>query len=451
MSDVLADLPKFIADSEPWFREQLRALVEQATVSPGASDRAPILAGVEVAAKLLRECGAEVEVVPSGGTPSLLARFAHPAPKARLVIYNHFDVQPADPSTWTQEDPFRFEVQADAEREFLYLGRGTTDDKGPALCALRAAQWLQQHEVPVEVVLLWETEEEIGSPNFGDVLRAKQELLTGDAVIVSDTIWPSADTPAISSGLRGGLVARLKLRTAAKEVHSGLTGGAARNPVQELAALVTAIDKAGFWKEGVDPITELETEGFMRSGFDTEYFRSSHELELLETEVPLEIMLRLWARPSFEVHGLIGGYAGPGIKSSVPSEAEARISFRIVPSQDPDRLFEALQRFVSDFNPDVKLERFSSFRPYQGPISGPVHDAIVHGMTQAFGKQPALVREGGSIGAVPLMQEELGVPVHFLPLSLPEHGYHAPNERFDWKQAKGGIAAYVHALTKLVS
>lgn len=450
MTDLLADLPRFVADSEPWFRANLRTLVEQPTISPGMEDPAAILAGVEVAQRVLAETGARVEVVASGGTPALIAHFAHPQPKARVVIYNHFDVQPADASAWTQADPFRFEVQPDGEREFLYLGRGTTDDKGPALCALRAAEWIARHELPVDLVCLWETEEEIGSPNFRDILDARKDLLTGDCVIVSDTIWPSAEHPAISSGLRGGLVATLSLRTAAKATHSGLTGGAARNPLRELASLAAAIEAADFWRADAEEPSAAEVESYGRSGFDPDYFRRAHELEKLRSDDPLEMMLGLWARPTFEVHGLAGGYTGKGVKSIVPGEGELKVSFRIVPQQHPDKLFERLQAFVRERNPDVEVRALSSFVPYRGPIEGPVHEAIAHGMEQAFGKAPALVREGGSIGAVPMMAEALGVPIHFLPLSLPEHGYHAPNERFDWKQAKGGISAFVHAMAKLV-
>ncbi|PRQ03268.1 hypothetical protein ENSA5_17530 [Enhygromyxa salina] len=449
MSDALTNLPTFVADSEPWFRDTLRTLVEQPTISPGVTDPSAILAGVEVARAVMGEAGAEVEIVPSGGTPAVIGRFGHPAPKARIVIYNHFDVQPATAANWDQEDPFRFEVRPDPEREFLYLGRGTTDDKGPALCALRAAEWITRHELPIEVVLLWETEEEIGSPNFSDILRARKDLLAGDAVIVSDTIWPSAGHPAISTGLRGGLLASLRLRTAAKETHSGLTGGVARNPLRELASLATAIGNAEFWKLNAIAPPQVEVESYLRTGFDADYFRECHQLERLETDVPLEMMLRMWARPTYEIHGLVGGYTGAGIKSTVPGEGELKISFRLVPGQNPKELLMALAEFATSYNPAVEVEGLGSFDPYQGPITGPVHEAIVHGMTEGFGKRPALVREGGSIGAVPQMARELGVPIHFMPLSLPEHGYHAPNERFDWRQAKGGIASYVHAFAQL--
>jgi acetylornithine deacetylase/succinyl-diaminopimelate desuccinylase-like protein len=357
MSDVLADLSTFVTESEPWFRSSLRTLVEQPTISPGSTDPKPILEGVAVAAELMRAHGAEVEVVPSSGTPAILGRFAHPAPKARIVVYNHFDVQPATAENWDQADPFRFEVREDPERGFLYFGRGTTDDKGPALCALRAAEWVARHQLPIEVVLVWETEEEIGSPNFSDILHAKRELLSGDGVIVSDTIWPSAKSPAISTGLRGGLLASVRLRTAAMETHSGLTGGVARNPLRELAALATAIGNADFWKLGALPPSDEEVESYLRTGFDPEYFRSAHQLEKLESDVPLEMMLRLWARPTYEIHGLVGGYTGRGIKSTVPGEGELKLSFRLVPNQDPKQMFAALSEFVTSFNPDVTVGR----------------------------------------------------------------------------------------------
>ncbi|PRQ05668.1 M20/M25/M40 family metallo-hydrolase [Enhygromyxa salina] len=453
MSDVLADLPAFVSESEPWFRASLRTLVEQATISPGVTDKGPILAGVEVAAALMRESGAEVEIVPSAGTPALIARFSppgHGAPKARIVVYNHLDVQPATAENWEQDDPFRFEVREDQDREVVYMGRGTTDDKGPALCALRAAEWVARHELPIEVVLLWETEEEIGSPNFGEILEARKQLLAADAVIVSDTIWPSAGHPAISTGLRGGLLVSLSLRTGAAETHSGLTGGVARNPLRELANLASAIGDAEFWRLDALPPSQEEVESYLRTGFDAQYFRKSHRLEQLESDVPLEMMLRLWARPTFEIHGLVGGYTGPGIKSTIPATGELKASFRLVPNQNPRVLLDRLTSFVQAFNPAVEVAELGSFEPYRGHITGPVHEAIVHGMTQGFGREPALVREGGSIGAVPQMARVLGVPIHFLPLSLPEHCYHAPNESFDWRQAKGGIASYVHTFAHLV-
>ena len=447
-----AGLLEFVAGSEPWFRSNLRTLVEHKTVSPGATSDTDIRAGAEVAATLFREAGGHAELVECSGTPSVLARFSHPSPKARVAIYNHLDVQPADASTWTQADPFAFEVHEHPERDFLYRGRGSTDDKGPGLCGLRAAQWAAQQKLPIEIFLLWETEEEIGSPNFHEIVERKRDVLGScDCVIVSDTIWPSDAQPAISTGLRGSLQAIFRLRTGNKDTHSGLTGGVARNPIKELCALAVAIERAGFWKEGVVQPSTAEVESFVGAGFDPAYFRRAHDLTKLQTEIPLEMMLRLWTRPTFEVHGLVGGYTGPGVKTAVPPAAELKVSFRLVPEQKPHEVAEQLGHFVRAAAPDVEIEITGYLDPYRGTTTGPVHEAIAEALTAATGRAPVSIREGGSIGAVPILADRLGVPIHFLPLSLPDHGYHAPNEYFDWRQARVGIEAFGRVFSTLAS
>lgn len=446
----MADDPRtFAASSEPWFRERLKTLVEHRTVSPGKTGDDEIVAGAHAAREIMADAGADARLVECDGTPSVLGAFRHPQAKATIVVYNHLDVQPADPSKWTQEDPFAFQVEEHPTRELLYRGRGSTDDKGPALCALRAAQHVHAQGLPINMVLLWETEEEIGSPNFRQVVEGARDELGGDGVIISDTIWPSDRQPVISTALRGSLQVILRLRTGNKDVHSGLTGGVARNPVRELARVATAIDDAAFWKEGVEPPSQEEIEGYVHSGFDPEYFKRAHDLDKLTTDIPLEMLIRLWASPTWEIHGLAGGYQGPGVKTVVPPEAELKASFRLVPNQDAQEIGERLRAFVAQLNPDVEVDLEGYLGPYRGPTTGPIHDAIFAGMARAFGREPVTVREGGSIGAAPILAEVLGVGVHFLPLSLPEHGYHAPNEYFDWKQAKGGIQAFAQAFAHL--
>jgi acetylornithine deacetylase/succinyl-diaminopimelate desuccinylase-like protein len=450
-SPVPADLAAHAAGSETWFRDSLRMLVEHRTVSPGKTDDRAIRAGAVAARDLMRSVGAEAELVESSGTPSVLGRFRHPNPRARIVLYNHLDVQPAEGSEWKQADPFAFEVEPHAERGFLYRGRGATDDKGPALCGLRAASFIAAQKLPIDVSVLWETEEEIGSPHFPEIVAASRETLSCDAVIVSDTVWPSDTQPAVSVGLRGSLHAQLHLRTAAVEVHSGMAGGVARNPVRELCRLAAAIEQARFWREGALPPTAAEVDDFIHSGFELDYFRRAYHLEKLETDVPLEMMLRLWARPTFEVHALLGGYSGPGVKTSIAEAAEMKVSFRLVPEQQPEAVAEQLARFVHAHKPDIEIRIAGFLRPYRGIAHGRVHEAILEGLGGATGRAPVRVREGGSIGAVPILHELLGVPVHFLPLSLPEHGYHAPNEFFDWKQARVGIEAFGRTFAALAA
>jgi acetylornithine deacetylase/succinyl-diaminopimelate desuccinylase-like protein len=165
-----------------------------------------------------------------------------------------------------------------------------------------------------------------------------------------------------------------------------------------------------------------------------------------------EITRRIWAMPTFEVHGIVGGYTGPGVKTAVPYKAEAKISMRLVPNQKPDKIFRVVRDFIKKRNPDVQLFPESFLSPYLGPNSGPYADAARDAMRYAFGRNPAFVREGGSIGAVVTMQKYVKAPIVFLGLSLPEHGYHAPNENFDWEQASGGMkmfARYFETLTRL--
>ena len=439
---VLAGLDEDAEGSEAWFRERLRTLVELQTVSPGVTDDRELRAGAMAARELFEGIGAEAELVETRGTPTVLARLRHPDARARLVVYNHLDVQPATGPAWVQADPFHFEVDKSDKRGFLYRGRGATDDKGPALCAVRGAQLAIQRGVPIDVTFVWETEEEIGSPHFAEVIAARREQLACEAVIVSDTIWPTDEQPAVSTGLRGSLYASLRLRTAGKEVHSGLVGGVARNPIRELCQLASAIDGAAFWHAGALAANDDEIAAFLVAGFDADYFKRAFDLHHMTTDVPLEMMLRIWTRPTFEIHGIVGGYVGPGTKTIIPDAAELKCSFRLVPDQDPRVVADALCDFVRSYNPDVAVEIAGSLAPFRAPTSGRVHTAIIDALHHATGRCPVTVREGGSIGAVPVIARELGVPVHFLPLSLPDHGYHAPNEYFDWRQARIGIAAF---------
>lgn len=450
ISPDAAGLDDEVEQSEAWFRSHLRTLVELPTVSPGASDDRDILPGVIAAKELLASIGADAEIVGTRGTPAMVARLRHPDARAHIVVYNHVDVQPADGSAWTS-DPFKFVAEAHPERGYLYRGRGATDDKGPALCAVRGAKIAIDRGARIDVTFVWESEEEVGSPHFIDVINARKEALSADAVIVSDTIWPTADQPAISTGLRGALHATLRLRTAGKEAHSGLVGGVARNPIKELCKLATDIDNSDFWHSGVCAPDEDEIASFLAAGFDPDYFMHAHDLHHVTTRDPLEMMLRIWTRPTFELHGIAGGYQGRGTKTIVPEAAELKCSFRLVPDQDPMAIADSLVAFVREANPEVEVTLGGSFRPYRAATTGIVHEAIFDALHATTGRCPVTVREGGSIGAVPMIARELGIPVHFLPLSLPDHGYHAPNEYFDWRQARIGIGSFARVFATLGS
>ena len=437
-------LDRHIKQSRPRFEEWLGRLVEVPTVSMDPARREDVRRGAGVAIGYLKELKADAAIVETGGHPMVVGGWVRNPAWPTVTVYNHLDVQPAMEPEWTRE-PFKFSVHGDH-----YYGRGTTDDKGPALTALLAAHYAVEQNLPLNIQFLWELEEEIGSPHFAKGLKGAEWLRSPDSVVVSDTIWLAGGRPAAPYGLRGNLAARLTLETATREAHSGLTGGVARNPLTELAAVVSACVDArsgrvtipGFYR-AVKPLGKADRAQFLKSGFHVAAFAAAHQLTKLRTRDRAAAMRRLWAEPTFEVHGFAGGYTGPGVKTSIPPRAEAKVSMRLVPDQEPAAVFSLFRKYVRKLNPDIRVETAGMLRPYAAELGGPYAEALRKALRFGFGKEPAFIREGGSIGAVVTMAERWKAPVMFLGLSLPEHGYHAPNERFDWGQAAGGMKAFV--------
>jgi acetylornithine deacetylase/succinyl-diaminopimelate desuccinylase-like protein len=448
--DSTTELAQYISDSRKSFESDLKTMVDLAGVSMDPERKGEIMRTADSAAALVKRMGGEAEIVQTKGNPVVIASFMSDKSVPTVLVYNHLDVQPADPSEWKTE-PFSMTIDGDT-----YRGRGSTDDKGPALSVLYAANYAHKNKLPINIKFVWELEEEIGSPNFEEFLKQNKDKLACDSIVISDTIWVSRERPAIPYGLRGLQGVLLKLKTATKDVHSGLTGGLARNPIGELCQLVNDCYDAktgrvhipGFY-DGMREPSDEEASQFVKSGFTIDGFKKAHELNLLRTDDAKDGSLRIWAKPTFEVHGITGGYQGPGVKTIVPHQAEAKVSMRLVPDQDPEKVFQALAKFVKEKAPDVVVEREGSLKPFLGEFKGPFADAAVGAMKEAFGVEPAFTREGGSIGAVVSMKEVLGKPIVFLGLSLPEHGYHAINENFDWQQASGGMKMFVSYFERL--
>ncbi len=437
-------LLSFAASERQRFEAALRDLVEIPTVSSDPERKQDMVKGASFAANLIRSLGGEARVVPTKGHPMILGQFGRDASRPTITVYNHLDVQPAIVEDGWRTEPFRFSMDGDR-----YLGRGTTDDKGPALSALWGAKCAIEHGAQVNIRLLWEMEEEVGSPNFEPTIRAERDAIQTGSVVVSDTVWVSRARPACPAGLRGLQGFRLTLETGETDQHSGTSGGAARNPVAEICQLIANIFDArtgrvkipGFYKDVVPP-TRAEIQDLKASGFTTAAFKKDHQFKSMRVTDPVEIMKRIWCQPTFEIHGIAGGYQGPGIKTIVPPRATAIVSCRLVPDMDPKKIVKLVRDFVRKKNPDVVVEPEHALPAYKGRTTGPHADAIRAAMKFAFGREPVFVREGGSIGAVLSMEKVLKVPVFFLGLSLPEHGYHAPNENYDWRQAEGGIIAF---------
>jgi acetylornithine deacetylase/succinyl-diaminopimelate desuccinylase-like protein len=439
-------IDSYIRNARKEFEDKLAELVEIPSISSDPERLPDIRRCGQVASQYLRDLGVKAEPVGTPGYPVVFGSLITDPKYPTVTIYNHLDVQPADPSEWNKA-PFTFFKSGDR-----YEGRGTTDDKGPALTAMLAVRYAVEQGLPLNFKFIWELEEEIGSPNFEYFVKRNKGHLMTNSLLVSDTIWISRKQPAVPYGLRGMQPFLFKLETHAKDVHSGLVGGAARNPLGELAQLISQCYDAktgkvkipGFYDDVVQP-TKAEIASFVDSGFTTKGYQKAHELKSLRPNMTseAEVLKAIMAMPTFEVHGITGGYSGAGVKTIVPYRAEAKISTRLVPNQRPAKIAKLVKDFVANLNPDVKVEALSGLEPFVGDFTGPYADAARTAMKFAFSKEPAFTREGGSIGAVVTMTKHLRAPITFLGLSLPEHGYHAKNENYDWGQTAGGIKMFV--------
>lgn len=446
MAFTRARLEQYAAKERDRYEEMLKDFVEVPSISADPERRKDVEQVAELGAATIRAFGGQAEMHRvAGGNPIVLGSFPSVPGRPTVTVYNHLDVQPASKETepWRTE-PFTFTKEGDK-----YFGRGTTDDKGPALAALFGARAAIDAGVPVNVKFLWETEEETGSPHFAETLKQIGAAAATDAVVVSDTVWVSRGRPSLSAGLRGLQRLTFHLETAETDQHSGTTGGAARNPVAELAQLAAEIFDArtgrvkipGFYAD-VEKLTKKQIADFKAAGFSVKGFMSDHGFKSIRTKDPVEVMKRLWAMPTFEVHGLVGGYSGPGVKTIVPPRAELKASVRLVPDMKGEKVVKLVKAFVKKRNPDVRVEGGSSAAPYKGTTTGPWVESAQRAIQFAFGRKPVFVREGGTIGAVLSMEQILRCPIVFMGLSLPDHGYHAPNENFDWGQAGGGMVAF---------
>jgi len=444
------ELRSYARSKRSEYEAVLKKIVEIPSVSVEPERKADVRRAAEYAVSLLKSFGGKAKLYETKGHPIVHGRFDRDPKYPTVTVYNHLDVQPAEGPDW-KTAPFDFIRKGDR-----YLGRGTTDDKGPAITALFGARYALEKKVPVNVHFLWELEEEIGSPHFETAIRAQARAFATDSVVVSDTVWVSRSRPACPAGLRGLQGFRFELQTGETDQHSGTAGGAARNPVTELCALIAEcvdgktgrVKIPGFYSEVVPP-TKKELADLKKCGFTVKDFKRDHLFRSLRVNDALEVMKRIWTMPTFEVHGIAGGYQGPGVKTVIPPKATAIVSCRLVPEMDPKRIVRIVRAFVKKRNPDVKVSAEHALAPYKGKTTGPYADAIRGAMKFAFGKEPVFVREGGSIGAIVSMERVLKSPVFFLGLSLPEHGYHAPNENFDWPQAEGGIAAFADYLRRV--
>ncbi len=400
-------------------------------------------------AQLLREADLEnVEILETQGAPSVYGDWLHAGPDApTALVYGHHDVQPVDPLDQWMSPPFE-PVMVDGECR----ARGAIDDKGQVLYEIEAVRGLLRTEgsLPVNVKFVVEGEEEVGSPNFEDLLWRESDRLRCDAVVASDTGMWSRHVPSICVGMRGLVAFDIKVRTGTIDLHSGVFGGAVPNPAHVIADLVAALHDdehrvtlPGFYDD-VRALTPEEQASLDALPFDEQKWMASAGVRRLEGEKGRTVLEQTWTRPTCDVVGISVGYTGAGIKTIVPAEGNVKISFRLVPDQEPAKVTESFLAWLEDRVPDgievdVRPEG-PGVAPALTPVDHPAVGALRRAIGRVWGKEPLFTREGGS-GPEEALGRVLEAPVLFLGVGLPGDRFHAPNERMVMDQFWKGLLA----------
>jgi acetylornithine deacetylase/succinyl-diaminopimelate desuccinylase-like protein len=437
--------------------EMVAGLVEWLRIPSisGDPDHHPdVRRSAEHLAQALRDTGfPTVEVWETAGLPTVFAEWPSDDPGAPAVlVYGHHDVQPVTPLELWEHPPFEPTIVGDRLH-----ARGAADDKGQVwfhTLGVRAHLAATGRTSPaVNLKLVVEGEEESGSPHFAAVLRERADRLAADVVVVSDTGMWSRETPTVCVGMRGMTDGQLDLRGLSGDVHSGSFGGAIRNPLTELATVLAAMHDDdghvtidGFY-DGVVELTDEERALIAKLPYDEQAWLVNARSETTYGEKGYSTLERVWARPTAEVNGVWGGYTGAGHKTIVAAEGHAKVSFRLVPGQEPGDIQRKVEAWLATVVPagiEWAMTWFGpGVRPCVTPLDHPALQAVTRSMAAAFGTEVLYTREGGS-GPEADLQDVTGAPVVFLGISLPEDGWHAPNEKVDVSLLLKGAEAAAH-------
>jgi acetylornithine deacetylase/succinyl-diaminopimelate desuccinylase-like protein len=446
----------FVEQNRDRLLEELKEFLRIPSISTLPEHRGDIDRAAEFVANSLRNVGMEnVEVIPTAKHPLVYADWMHAPGKPTVLCYGHFDVQPADPLEEWKSPPFEPEV-----RDANIYGRGTADDKGQmymhvkAIEALRAASGTTPGALPINVKFLVEGEEEVGGESIAKYVAENPEKLKADVALVSDTELFADGIPTLCIGLRGLVYMEVESSGPARDLHSGLYGGAAPNPIFGLVELFSKVKNAngviqvpGIYDD-VEPPAPAEKRSWKRLPFSEEEFRLKEvgSSELTGEKKP-SVLERVWARPTFEVHGIAGGFTGAGAKTVIPAKVTAKVSIRLVPKQDPDKVVASFREFVAKHTPKgIHFEvRVLSAGP--GLSVNPDHPAIkiaAKAFSDILGKKTVFIRSGGSIPIVGDFANYLGIPTVLMGFGLPDDGLHSPNEKYHLENYYDGIKTIAH-------
>lgn len=446
----------FIDSHHERYLAELKELLSIPSVSSKREHSSDMRRAVEWLSDHMTRIGLQhVRIVETKGHPLVYADWLGAAGKPTILFYGHYDVQPEEPLDQWQSPPFEATIRGDC----LYA-RGAADDKGQVFIHLKAIEAFLAAggELPVNIKLLLEGEEEIGSDHLTQFVETHTDELGANIVLISDSDMFARDVPSVTYGLRGIAYMEVEVAGPNTDLHSGSFGGSMHNPIQALAEIIASLhDRNGRitvrgMYDDVRPLTKAERIAFKKLPWNDKRYALQYGLKKLYGEKGFTTLERLWARPTLECNGIWGGYAGEGVKTVLPSTACAKISMRIVPDQSSATIAKLFEKHIKAIAPptvSVKVRTLNAGEPALTPVDSPGVQAAVSALEKGFGKKPLYQREGGSIPIVVDFKRMLGIDSVLLGFGVPEENAHAPNEFIVLGNFFGGIKTVAHYYEEL--
>jgi acetylornithine deacetylase/succinyl-diaminopimelate desuccinylase-like protein len=438
----------FINVNRDRYVDELKQYLAIPSISALPQHAPDVRRAAEWTADSLRAAGMQnVQLIDTPGNPVVYADWLNAPGKPTILFYGHYDVQPVDPVDLWTSPPFEATV-----RDGEIYARGAADDKGQVFMHFKAieAHLKQNGKLPCNIKVILEGEEEVGSANLDNFVKGHADELKADVVVISDSPMFDRGIPSICYGLRGLVYFQIDLRGTKSDLHSGSFGGAVANPAFVLSNILAQMkDRGGhiripgFYDE-VRDLREEEREQWRKLPFNEKRYAKELGAPKLWGETGYSTLERVWARPTFEVNGILSGFTGDGAKTVIPAVAMAKVSMRLVPNQDPDKIAQLFEDYVKKVAPktvDVKVTRMHGGKPWMTEFDNKYVQAAGRAIKQGFGQDPVFNREGGSIPVVATFQEILGLPSVLFGVGLPDENAHAPNEKLDLGNFHGGIMA----------
>ncbi|HOE12613.1 MAG TPA: dipeptidase [bacterium] len=440
------------------FLRELQEIVRIPSVSTEPAHAPDVRHAAEWVRNAFLKLNIPAEILETAGHPAVLAELDTNPNAPTIMIYGHYDVQPAKKEDGWDRDPFSSDIDGDK-----LIARGAADNKGQFHAHIKGLEtFLNTVGRPaLNIRFLIEGEEEIGSPNLGGVVREQKKRLRPDAIVISDTSMYQEDTPTICYGLRGLAAAEITVIGPDRDLHSGTYGGAVANPIHALVEILAGLHDSegrvtipGFYDD-VKPLESWERNAWAELPWDEAEYRKNLGVKELWGEQGYTTIERTWGRPTLEINGIYGGFTGPGVKTVLPHCATAKITMRLVPDQNAKKVLDLLEDHLKSIQLkgiQIRFSRQSEGNPVRFDVKGPWMDALIRALKTGFSREPVLMRDGGSIPIAGLFKDEFDVPILMAGFARPDCGAHGPNEYFsicDYERAIITSATLLQELTRV--